>query len=64
MNKSIVFAFLIVIVLGSRIQKLDYTNKRSMINVMVEIENKMKLNSPLESVLNILNEFKSAVNME
>jgi hypothetical protein len=43
---------------------LDYTNKRSIAQVMVEVEAKMKAKSPLEAIFNVLSEFRDAVNFE
>jgi hypothetical protein len=43
---------------------LDFSIKRSIMNVMMEVESKLKTNSPLDTVKEVLNEFKGAVNEE
>lgn len=44
--------------------KLNYTKKRSLTAVMAEIESKIKSKSPLDAILNVLTEFRDAVNVE
>jgi hypothetical protein len=43
---------------------LDYTKKRSMTAVMAEVEAKLKSKSPLDAILNVLRDFRDAVNTE
>ena len=63
--KILIVLLALVIVSGSNYQhKLNYTNKRSLIAVMTEVENKIKSHSPLDAVLNILTQFRDAVNVE
>ena len=40
---------------------LNYGSSRSIMSVMMEVENKMKLNGPLETVNGVLNNFKNAI---
>jgi len=42
----------------------DYSKTRSIMNVMMEVENKLKNKSPLEAILNVLNDYRDAVNQE
>lgn len=44
--------------------KLEYSPNRSMTKILAEVENKIKIKAPLDSVLNIINSFKEAVNIE
>lgn len=44
--------------------KLNYSKKRSITAVMAEIESKIKIKSPLDAILNVLSDFRDAVNME
>ncbi|CAD8066355.1 unnamed protein product [Paramecium sonneborni] len=44
--------------------KLNYSKQRSMAAVLAEVESKMETNSPLDAVLNVLKQFRDAVNVE
>ncbi|CAD8173819.1 unnamed protein product [Paramecium pentaurelia] len=44
--------------------KLNYSKQRSMTAVFAEVESKLQTNSPLDAVLNVLKQFKEAVNEE
>ncbi|CAD8154258.1 unnamed protein product [Paramecium pentaurelia] len=44
--------------------KLNYSKQRSMTAVLAEVESKIQANSPLDAVLNVLKQFKEAVNVE
>jgi hypothetical protein len=43
---------------------MDYSKKRSVMAVMMEVESKIKAKSPLDAILNVLSEFRDAVNSE
>ncbi|CAK60679.1 unnamed protein product (macronuclear) [Paramecium tetraurelia] len=43
---------------------LTYGGKRSIMNIMVEVENKIKSHSPLDTIKGVLDNFKSAVTEE
>ncbi|KAM3144940.1 hypothetical protein pb186bvf_002945 [Paramecium bursaria] len=43
---------------------LQYGGKRSIMNIMMEVENKLKSGGPLETVTGVLNGFKNAVGFE
>ncbi|CAD8043947.1 unnamed protein product [Paramecium primaurelia] len=43
---------------------LTYGGKRSIMNIMVEVENKIKSHSPLDTIRGVLDNFKSAVAQE
>jgi hypothetical protein len=43
---------------------LDFTKRRSMMQVMVEVENRLKNGGPIETINNVLAGFKEAVNQE
>jgi hypothetical protein len=60
---------LIALVLGSNASlvtkyPIEYSNRRSIMSVMVEVESKIKSGGPLDTVNGVLNEFKAAVNEE
>ncbi|KAM3131060.1 hypothetical protein pb186bvf_016872 [Paramecium bursaria] len=42
----------------------NYSKKRSIMAVMMEVEAKLKSKSPLDAILNVLNDFRDAVNTE
>ncbi|CAK64096.1 unnamed protein product (macronuclear) [Paramecium tetraurelia] len=44
--------------------KLNYSKQRSISAVLTEVEAKLQNNSPLNSILNVLKQFKDAVNVE
>ncbi|CAD8099022.1 unnamed protein product [Paramecium primaurelia] len=62
---KIAFTILVVLAISnaSMMSKypLQYGGKRSIMNIMVEVENKIKTHSPLDSIKGVLNSFKSAV---
>lgn len=42
----------------------DYSKRRSIMNVMVEVEAKLKTKAPLDAILNVLRDFRDSVNTE
>lgn len=40
---------------------IQYGGKRSIMNIMMEVEAKIKSRSPLDTIHNVLNQFKGAV---
>ncbi|CAD8080378.1 unnamed protein product [Paramecium primaurelia] len=57
---------LVILAVASATTKfnLDYSKKRSMTAVMAEVEAKLKNKSPLDAILNVLRDFRDAVNTE
>ena len=43
---------------------MNYSSKRSLAAVMLQVEAKLKAKSPLDAILNVLSEFRDAVNYE
>ncbi|CAD8204697.1 unnamed protein product [Paramecium octaurelia] len=62
---KIAFTILVVLAISNATMMskhpLQYGGKRSIMNIMVEVENKIKAHSPLDSIKGVLNSFKSAV---
>ena len=65
---KVAITLLVVLALANAgmVQKfpLTYGGKRSIMNVMVEVENKIKAHSPLDTIKGILDGFKAAVASE
>lgn len=55
---------LVILAIVSATPKLDYSKKRSITAVMAEVEAKLKSKSPLDAILNVLRDFRDAVNNE
>ncbi|CAD8181246.1 unnamed protein product [Paramecium pentaurelia] len=62
----IILCLLVMLTVASATKKfnLDYSKKRSITAVLAEVEAKLKNKSPLEAILNILRDFRDAVNTE
>ena len=63
MKVSVTLLVVLAIANAGMVQKypIQYGGKRSIMNIMVEVENKIKLRSPLDTIKGILDNFKSAV---
>ncbi|CAK78595.1 unnamed protein product (macronuclear) [Paramecium tetraurelia] len=65
---KVTITLLVVLALANAgmVQKfpLTYGGKRSLMNIMVEVENKIKSHSPLDTIKGVLDNFKSAVAQE
>ncbi|CAD8138122.1 unnamed protein product [Paramecium pentaurelia] len=65
---KVTITLLVVLALANAgmVQKfpLTYGGKRSIMNIMVEVENKIKSHSPLDTIKGVLDNFKSAVAQE
>jgi len=57
---------LVAVNAGSLTQKypFNYSKSRSIMNVMMEVENKLKNKSPLDAILAVLQDYRDAVNQE
>ncbi|CAD8046415.1 unnamed protein product [Paramecium sonneborni] len=65
---KVTITLLVVLALANAgmVQKfpITYGGKRSIMNIMVEVENKIKAHSPLDTIRGVLDNFKSAVAQE
>ncbi|CAD8054017.1 unnamed protein product [Paramecium sonneborni] len=65
---KVAITLLVVLALANAgmVQKfpITYGGKRSIMNIMVEVENKIKAHSPLDTIKGVLDNFKSAVAQE
>jgi hypothetical protein len=66
MKVAITFLAILAIASASLVQKypIQYGGRRNIMNIMVEVENKIKNRSPLDTIKGILDNFKSAVASE
>ncbi|CAD8131842.1 unnamed protein product [Paramecium pentaurelia] len=66
MKVTLTLLIVLAIANAGMVQKfpLKYGGKRSIMNIMVEVENKIKSHSPLDTIKGVLDNFKSAVSEE
>jgi hypothetical protein len=66
-NKMKLIATLLVVLVcvsAAPRNPFDYSKKRSLTAVMAEVEAKLSSKSPLDAILNVLRDFRDAVNTE
>lgn len=63
---KVIATLLVVLVCVSAAPRnpFDYSKKRSITSVMAEVEAKLTNKSPLDAILNVLNDFRDSVNVE
>lgn len=64
MKASVLLVFCLLAAVALSKHGFDYSKKRSIMNVMLEVETKLKTKAPIDAILNILRDFRDAVNVE